>query len=154
MEVDSADEVLANWEQIKNDEKRRQSLMDDVPQGMSGVARAMKVQKRARSVGFDWKDGSDVFGALQVEIAELQVADGEQEVLHEIGDVLFTAVNLSRHMGVDPETALRASVDRFMSRFRSMERAFSETGAAMVDASPEEFDAAWHTAKVELTETS
>jgi tetrapyrrole methylase family protein/MazG family protein len=152
--VDNADEVLANWEQIKQDEKQRESLMDDVPQGMSGVARAMKVQKRARSVGFDWKDGTDVFGVLKAEIAELEAAEGHQDALHEIGDVLFTAINLSRHMGIDPETALRTSVDRFMSRFRSMERAFATKGSAMADASPEEFDAAWRSAKAESSEAS
>jgi tetrapyrrole methylase family protein/MazG family protein len=147
VEVDSADEVLANWEQIKQDEKQRTSLMDDVPLGMSGVARAMKVQKRARSVGFDWKDAGDVFGALRAEITELHEAEEAQDMLHEIGDVLFTAINLSRHMGIDPETALRTSVDRFMSRFRSMERAFSSTGSTMADASSEEFETAWRTAK-------
>jgi MazG family protein len=152
--VDNADEVLANWEQIKQDEKQRQSLMDDVPLGMSGVARAMKVQKRARSVGFDWKDGADVFGVLKAEIAELEAAEGPQDALHEVGDVLFTAINLSRHMGIDPETALRTSVDRFMSRFRSMERAFSATGSAMADASPKEFDAAWRSAKAKSSEAS
>ncbi len=152
--VDSADEVLANWEQIKQDEKQRQSLMDDVPQGMSGVARAMKVQKRARAVGFDWKGGADVFGVLKAEIAELEAAEGPQDALHEVGDVLFTAINLSRHMGIDPETALRTSVDRFMSRFRSMERAFAVEGSAMADASPEEFDAAWRSAKAESSEAS
>ncbi len=146
VDVDGADEVLANWEQIKRDEKQRESLMDDVPQGMSGVARAMKVQKRARSVGFDWKDGTDVFGALRAEITELETAE-QRDLLHEVGDVLFTAINLSRHMGIDPETALRASVERFMSRFRSMESAFSESGSLMSDATPEDFDVAWRTVK-------
>jgi tetrapyrrole methylase family protein/MazG family protein len=149
VQVQDADEVLANWEQIKQDEKRRESLMDDVPEGMSGVARAMKVQKRARSVGFDWKDGDDVFGALQFEIGELHGARDEADRLHEVGDVLFTAINLSRHMGIDPETALRMSVDRFMSRFRKMETAFSSASTKMADASPAEFDIAWGAAKAD-----
>jgi uncharacterized protein YabN with tetrapyrrole methylase and pyrophosphatase domain len=127
--------------------------MDDVPEGMSGVARAMKVQKRARSVGFDWKDGDDVFGALQAEISELQGAHSESDLLHEVGDVLFTAINLSRHMGIDPETALRLSVERFMSRFRSMETAFSSAGTKMVDASPAELDEVWRAAKAEESGT-
>ena len=151
--VESADEVLANWEEIKQEEKQRESLMDDVPHGMSGVARAMKVQKRARSVGFDRKDAVDVFGALQAEVTELQEAEDEKDMLHEVGDVLFTAINLSRHIGIDPETALRTSVDRFMSRFRSMERAFSSTGSTMADASPEEFETAWLAAKRAVTES-
>jgi tetrapyrrole methylase family protein/MazG family protein len=154
VELDSADAVLANWEQIKQEEKQRSSLMDDVPEGMSGVARAMKVQKRARSVGFDWKDGSDVFGALRAEINELQASEDEAELLHEVGDVLFTAINLSRHMGIDPETALRMSVERFMSRFRLMEAAFSSADVKMADASLEDMDDAWRTAKAEETQTS
>lgn len=149
VEVQDADEVLANWEQIKQDEKQRESLMDDVPGGMSGVARAMKVQKRARSVGFDWKDGTDVFGVMRAEIKELQAAEDEADRLHEVGDVLFTAVNLSRHLGIDPETALRMSVERFMSRFRSMESAFAASGLAMADATPEDLDRAWRMAKAD-----
>ena len=152
--VDGADEGLANWEQIKQDEKQRESLMDDVPEGMSGVARAMKVQKRARSIGFDWKDGDDVFAALRAEINELQGAQDEPEVLHEVGDVLFTAINLSRHMSIDPETALRMSVERFMSRFRSMEAAFSSVGMSMAGASQEELDRQWRAAKAGESESS
>ena len=147
VEVGGADEVLANWEQIKRDEKQRTSLMDDVPDGMSGVGRAMKVQKRARSVGFDWKASSDVFGVLKAEIRELENAADETDILHEVGDVLFTAINLSRHMEIDPETALRMSVERFMSRFRSMEVAFSTSGSDLADATDAELDAAWRAAK-------
>jgi tetrapyrrole methylase family protein/MazG family protein len=154
VEVHGADEVLANWEQIKQDEKKRTSLMDDVPTGMSGVARAMKVQKRARSVGFDWKDGRDVFGALRAEIVELEGCENDPDLLHEVGDVLFTAINLSRHMGIDPETALRMSVERFMERFRSMEGAFASSEMNMSDASPEEFESAWLGAKGEEAERS
>ena len=146
--VEGADEVLANWEQIKQDEKQRDSLMDDVPDGMPSVARAMKVQKRARSVGFDWEDADDVLGALRAEITELEMTEDETGLMHEVGDVMFTAINLSRHMGIDPETALRLSVERFMSRFRSMEDSFSSSGTTMVGASPAEFDAAWRRAKV------
>jgi tetrapyrrole methylase family protein/MazG family protein len=145
--VADADEVLANWEQIKQDEKQRSSLMDDVPEAMSGVARAMKVQKRARSVGFDWTESADVVGALRAEINELQGATGDQDRLHEVGDVLFTAINLSRHLDIDPEVALRRSVERFMSRFRSMEGAFSATKTNMADASPHDLAEAWREAK-------
>ncbi|MEN8240234.1 MAG: nucleoside triphosphate pyrophosphohydrolase, partial [Actinomycetota bacterium] len=121
--VGSPDEVLANWEEIKKAEKNRESLMDDIPSGMPGIARSLKVQKRARSTGFDWQSREDVIAVLRDEIDELVDAGADSDaVMHEIGDVLFTAVNLARHCDVDPEVALRASVERFRSRFRHMER--------------------------------
>jgi MazG family protein len=146
--VDSPDEVLANWEEIKQVEKNRESLMDDIPAGMPGIAQSLKVQKRARSVGFDWENSEGVISALRDEIDELIAADTDSEaVTHEIGDVLFTAVNLARHCDVDPEVALRAAVERFRARFRHMEKAFAEDSRSMRDADPQELEAAWEEAK-------
>jgi tetrapyrrole methylase family protein / MazG family protein len=146
--VDGADEVLVNWERIKQDEKQRASLMDDVPLGMPSIARAVKVQKRAASVSFDWRDPAGVFDALDDEIAELREARGDLEaVTDELGDVLFTVINLARHLRVDPETALRRSVDRFTDRFRMVETSFVEAGRRIEDASDEELDVAWQHAK-------
>jgi tetrapyrrole methylase family protein / MazG family protein len=146
--VSGPDEVLANWEEIKQVEKNRQSLMDDVPTVMPGIARSLKVQKRARSVGFDWHDREDVIAVLRSEIDELVAAGTDTEaVLHEVGDVLFTAVNLARHCDVDPEVALRGSVERFRSRFRLMEESFAQQGVSMRDASPGELEHAWQEAK-------
>ncbi|MGI9584511.1 MAG: nucleoside triphosphate pyrophosphohydrolase [Acidimicrobiia bacterium] len=146
--VDSAEEVLKNWEQIKQEEKSRDSLMDDIPVGMPAVARAMKAQKRAASTGFDWTDAEPVFAVLDDEIAELREADGNQsEVAEELGDVLFSAINLSRHLRVDPETALRGSVERFMDRFRIVERTYRDQGLAIADASQVELEKAWDAAK-------
>ncbi|MDK1017879.1 MAG: nucleoside triphosphate pyrophosphohydrolase [Actinomycetota bacterium] len=148
VEVADADEVLSNWEQIKKVEKSRESLMDDIPIGMPGVARAMKVQKRARSVGFDWEGADEVMTALKDEIDELIAAgDDKAAAREELGDVLFTVVNLSRHLGIDPEVALRASVDKFIARFKSMEREFASRSMDMVDASTAELEAAWLSAK-------
>jgi tetrapyrrole methylase family protein/MazG family protein len=146
--VEDADEVLKNWEQIKQEEKSRDSLMDDIPIGMPAVARAMKVQKRAASTGFDWSDPEPVFAVLHDEIAELREADGNQdEVAKELGDVLFSAINLSRHLRVDPETALRGSVERFMNRFRSVEDTYRNHGSTIAEASHAELEAAWDAAK-------
>jgi len=146
--VADADEVLANWEELKKSEKRRDSLMDDVPVGMPGIARAVKVQNRARSVGFDWSETEQVIGVLREEIDELVEAGSDREAAAgELGDILFSAVNVSRHLSIDPEAALRASVDRFMDRFRSMERTFAERRMSMRDASDAELEAAWLEAK-------
>jgi len=146
--VDGPDEVLANWEEIKQVEKNRDSLMDDIPSGMTGIARAMKVQKRARSVGFDWDDPEDVIAVLRSEIDELDEARPDDEAMAaELGDILFTAVNLARHVGVDPEIALRGSVDTFIERFRHMEASFERRSVSMRDASLEDLEVAWTEAK-------
>jgi len=149
--VDGPQEVLANWEEIKQEEKKRESLMDDIPSGMPGIAQSLKVQKRAGSVGFDWEDRGDVIEVLRSEIDELVDADTDPDaVMHEVGDVLFTAVNLARHCNVDPEVALRAAVERFRARFRLMERDFARDARSMRVASPEELEQAWEKAKKEV----
>lgn len=148
VEVGGPEEVLANWEQIKQEEKSRDSLMDDVPVGMPSIARAMKVQGRAASVSFDWDDAEPVYGALLAEIEELRAAAGDpQAQTNELGDVLFTVVNLARHITVDPELALRTSIERFMDRFRAMEQDLSASGESLHDQSPEALETAWHRAK-------
>ena len=149
--VEGVDEVLANWEEIKAVEKNRDSLMDDIPSGMTGIARAMKVQKRARSVGFDWEHVEDVIEVLRGEIDELiEARPDAAATAGELGDILFTAVNLARHVEVDPEIALRGSVDTFIERFRSMEAAFDSRSVSIRDATLEELEAAWSEAKSAL----
>ena len=146
--VSGPDEVLANWEEIKQTEKGRESLMDDIPVAMPGIARSLKVQKRARSVGFDWEQRADVIAVLRGEIDELVDAGTDSDaVMHEIGDVLFTTVNLARHYDVDPEVAMRAAVERFRSRFRHMERSFARDSQSMRAATPEALERAWQEAK-------
>ena len=149
VEATDADEVLANWEQIKKAEKNRESLMDDIPIGMPGVARAMKVQKRARSVGFDWDEPAKVVAALREELVELEdAADDAESVADELGDVMFTTVNLARHLGVDPEVALRSTVDKFVRRFRAMEQSFTDRSSDISNASAAELERAWESAKL------
>ncbi|MEZ5176458.1 MAG: nucleoside triphosphate pyrophosphohydrolase [Acidimicrobiia bacterium] len=145
-------EVRANWERLKVDEKHRESLMDDIPVGMSGVGRAHKVQLRAASVGFDWEDPVAVLDDLRSEIDELVAADSDDEVHHEVGDILFAAINVARLNGVDPETALRSSVNRFIERFRLMEQRFAAAGRTMSDAPMSDLDAEWDRAKQSLAD--
>ena len=145
--ADTADEVRGNWEQIKQDEKGRASLMDDIPVGMAAVSRALKAQKRASSVGFDWDDPEPIFAVLRAEIDEVAAATDPNEVAAELGDVIFSAINLARHLDVDPEAALRGSVDRFMVRFRAVEAELADRGLSVRDVSEAELDAAWSRAK-------
>jgi len=122
IEVDGAPEVSRNWEKIKQQEKQRESLMDDVPVAMPALARAAKLQRRASSVGFDWAEPAEVVPVLREELDELAAALGDTDaVAHELGDVLFTIVNLARHLHIDPEMSLRQAIDRFALRFRHME---------------------------------
>lgn len=122
--AETADEVASNWEAIKSAEKNEPggSLMDGVPEGMGGLERAAKLQRRAARVGFDWTDPSEVLSTLDAEVGELTAGlDGDGDPAAELGDILFTAVNLSRHLGVSPEVALRQATARFETRFRAME---------------------------------
>ena len=123
--ANSAEEVKANWEAIKEQERgSAASLMDGVPTGMPGLHRAAKIQRRAASVGFDWTSAAAVFDKVQEEIAELEVAlPDRSSAAHELGDLLFSVVNLARHLEIDPELALAAGIERFIARFRSMEAA-------------------------------
>lgn len=124
LSVSDADEVKQNWDRIKEDERGGPggSALDGVPEGMPAVQRAAKIQNRAAKVGFDWETASQVVPKVQEEVAELEEAmGGKGDVTAELGDLLFSVVNLARHLGVDPELALRRATDRFAGRFRRME---------------------------------
>lgn len=140
--------VLVNWERLKEDEKQRASLMDDIPRAAPSLARAEKMQRRVRSVGFDWENAAPVFDKVREELAELAAAGPDPAaVLAEIGDVLFSVVNLARHVGVDPELALGDACNRFAGRIRAMEQEATSTGKPLGDHSPAELDELWQHAK-------
>jgi ATP diphosphatase len=153
-----ADAVLRNWEQIKRAEKQasaadQSSMLDDIPRTMPAMLEAGKLGSRASKVGFDWPNAEGLFDKLQEEIAELQaeLAQPEQsaatrEVEEELGDLLFTAVNLARHLKLDPESALRASNAKFRRRFAAMESA-AGCRDALAACSPSELDELWNQAK-------
>ncbi|MFQ5554996.1 MAG: nucleoside triphosphate pyrophosphohydrolase, partial [Acidimicrobiia bacterium] len=146
-----ADTVLANWEQIKQDEKGRGSLMDDLPSSLPASARADKLQRRAAAVGFDWDSASPVLAKLGEEVDELRAVEADPERgAHELGDVFFSAVNVARHLGVDAELVLRAANNRFESRFRHVEAAALASGRSLSEHSLEEMDAMWELAKEAL----
>ena len=149
--ADDADTVIRNWEEIKGEEKRRDSLMDDIPAAMPSLIRADKVQRRAKSVGFDWDDPDPVFAKIREELDEL-VAEAHDPVraTEEFGDLLFAAVNLSRHLGVDPELALADANDRFVARIRHMELAAAATGTSLGDLELAQLDTLWEQAKSAL----
>lgn len=147
------DQVEVNWESIKNAERgltetdgNAVSVLDDVPRALPALDRARKLQKRAASIGFDWTGISPVFDKLQEEIDELQkaVTDSDTEAVEaELGDVLFTCVNLSRHLKVNAESALRGSNKRFEQRFRYVEKRARQED----DTSPEQLELWWESSK-------
>ncbi len=157
--------VLRNWEQIKQGEKRANgaiaaSALDAIPRSMPAMMEARKLGSKAAKVGFDWPDVEGLFEKLQEEIAELQAELGNNEaaelkkpveaanprVEEELGDLLFTAVNLARHLKVDAESALSAANRKFRARFRTME---ANAGGfdALASLTPAELDALWNRAK-------
>jgi len=156
VQVSGSDEVLRNWERIKADEKvgrQRQSVMDGVPKELPALMKALEVSQRAVKVGFEWERMEDLWAKLHEEIQELRQAvdaDEPEAVLSEVGDLLFTVVNVARWLKVDPEEALRLMVARFAARFRYMEGKLAEQGRAMADASLSELDALWNEAKLSL----
>ena len=140
--ADSAAHVVANWERLKKDEKGRESLLDGVPRSLPSLARSHQLQQRAAGAGFDWPDVAGVAAKVREELAEALADDADP--VHEIGDLLFSAVNLARHFAVDPEQALRSAADRFERRFRAIEAEGDLSGLSL-----EEMDARWERAKDE-----
>jgi tetrapyrrole methylase family protein/MazG family protein len=146
----TADDVVSQWDEIKRREgkpPRGPSLLDGAPKGLPALAQAQHVQTRAARVGFDWVKAEDVVGKLDEELAELRdtlVSRDRDRMAHELGDVLFTVVNLARRLNLDPESALRGSIARFASRFAHMER---EAGRPLADLAASELDRLWDRAK-------
>jgi XTP/dITP diphosphohydrolase/ATP diphosphatase len=162
-EVADSDAVLRNWEQIKQSEKKistsgQSSMLDDIPRAMPAMLEAGKLGSRAAKVGFDWPDTDGLFDKLQEEIgelkAELSPSSGSQStpaIEAEFGDLLFTAVNLARHLKVDPESALRATNAKFRRRFAAMESAAGGPDA-LAASTPSELDLLWNQAKNAISE--
>ena len=143
------------WEAAKAREREdkggeRHRVLDDVPLALPALLRATKLQKRAARVGFDWPEAAQVLDKIAEEIAELRAELAEADagrLSDEIGDLLFAAVNLARHLGIDAETSLRASNAKFERRFASVEDALRARGRRLEDASLEEMEALWQQAK-------
>ncbi|MCH7944997.1 MAG: nucleoside triphosphate pyrophosphohydrolase [Armatimonadetes bacterium] len=146
-----AEEVLKNWDRIKQNEKgdRPQSVLAGVPQAMPALLRAHEISKRAARCGFEWPDIDSVWRKMKEEEHELReaVKGGDPAaVAQEVGDLLFTAVNIARWAGVEPEDALRTMLDRFVRRFQAMERMAE---GPLADLGPAAWDNLWERAKAE-----
>lgn len=167
------DQVYSNWEQIKKSERqqagRSESVLDGVPKTLPALLRAFQIQARASRVGFDWPQNGDgvhqVMDKVKEEIEELTDAYGTREkrageadqaamqrhLEDEMGDVLFSLVNLARFLKVNPEDAMRRATDRFADRFHFIEAEASRTGRALESMTLAEMDALWEKAKQKLS---
>jgi len=150
----SAEQQTADWEKIKAAEragKKQGRTLDGVASGLPALTRAVKLQKRAARVGFDWPDTTQVIDKIKEEAAELVEARDtltQTEVEEEYGDLLFVVANLGRHLGVDPEAALRGTNAKFTRRFEAIEDALAAEGKSPSESDLAEMDALWDAAKL------
>jgi len=153
VKADTSEQVLANWEAIKKKEKKLDSqtgVLKDVPKNLPALMRSYKVQQKAAQVGFDWDDIKDVFTKVDEEINELKEAyrSGDKEkISNELGDTLFSIVNLARFLDVQPELALSNTVNKFIKRFEYVEKQSAEQGKKLEEMSLAEMDELWNKAK-------
>ncbi len=148
-EVTGAEEVKVNWEKLKMKEGRI-SVLDGVPKEMPALLRAHRLQEKASKVGFDWKHRDDAWKKVEEETGELHEAlarGNAPEAEAELGDLLFAIVNYSRFLEINPEHALRRTIEKFTRRFQYVERTLKESGKDIHASTLEEMDALWNQAK-------
>jgi tetrapyrrole methylase family protein/MazG family protein len=148
VQVKNAEEVVQNWEAIKKGERQAEaSILDSVPRQMPALAYSQDIQRRAAQTGFDWENIDGVIDKLAEEVREFKNARNQEEKFEEFGDMFFTLVNVSRRMGVDPETALRQANRKFYQRFSYMEKLCRERGLDLNKLSLDEQNKLWEEAK-------
>lgn len=153
VKVDTTDDVLDNWDTIKRKSKGQKtqgSAMEKIPKELPALMRAQKIQSKAKKAGFDWEDISGAYEALESEVSELKAAaqSGDKEsVTDEMGDVLFSAVNIARFLDVDAEEALTGSNNKFIERYLITEKLAAQRNINMKETSIEELDELWKEAK-------
>ncbi|MBT5000700.1 MAG: nucleoside triphosphate pyrophosphohydrolase [Tateyamaria sp.] len=150
----SVEQQIDDWENIKAEErstKKHIGVLDGIASNLPALSRALKLQKRAARVGFDWPNTDHVLAKISEESAELIEARetlNKDNMIDEMGDLLFVIANLSRHLNIDPEEALRRTNAKFVRRFNSIEYALSQMGKKPEDSSLEEMDDLWNDAKM------
>ena len=139
-----------SWEKAKQKEKKRKNLLDGVPKKLPALTRARRIQEKAANVGFDWKKIQPVWGKVEEELEELREVVSEKDpekIKDEMGDVLFSLVNLSRFLEISPEDALRMTISKFENRFAKVEKELKKRGKEFSDSNLEEMDEIWNSVK-------
>ena len=152
VKADDAEQVLVNWEKLKNEERKAEnkSVLAGVPQSLPALLKASRLTEKAARVGFDWRQTEDVFEKIDEEIGELRqaIAGGDAANVHdEIGDLLFTIANIARKLNVSGEEALQSANRKFTRRFTAMESKVRESGRNLDQLTLEQMDALWDEAK-------
>ena len=148
VEVSGADEVLHNWEALKREERDEgASMLESVPKELPSLSYSQEIQRRVARVGFDWEDSEGVIEKLVEEAKELEDAEDQKQKASEFGDLLFTLANLATHWGIELESALRETNQRFSRRFAYMEEVAHSRGTNVGELSFEEQNALWEEAK-------
>lgn len=152
IEVADEEEVKSNWEKIKLQEKADNpdaSVLDGVPKSLPSLVKAVRIQDKARGVGFDWEEPHQVWDKVQEELGELktEVEKGSDKIEEEFGDVLFSLINYSRFIGINPEDALEKTNKKFIKRFRYLEAESKKDGKDLAKMSLDEMDTYWNRAK-------
>ncbi len=149
VEANDEETVKANWEKLKLKEGKK-SVLEGVPRSLPALVKATRIQDKARGVGFDWEETQQVWAKLREEVGELEaeVAKGDQTKIEaEFGDVLFSLINVSRFLKVDPESALERTNKKFIRRFQYLEESIKEHGLSWEEMSLSEMDRFWDEAK-------
>lgn len=152
VKVDNEDQVKENWEKLKLKEGNK-SILAGVPKSLPAMVKATRIQEKARAVGFDWEDKSQVWEKVNEELGELKFEidnNSSQEKLEdELGDVLFSMINYARFLNLDPESALERTNKKFIKRFNYLEAESKKDGKELSDMSLEEMDVYWEKAKLQ-----
>ena len=144
-------DVKKSWEVSKQKEKQRNSILDGVPKNLPALIRARRIQEKAADVGFDWSALSPILEKVDEEIDELKEAvilNDPENIKDEMGDVLFSLVNLSRFLNINPEEALRMTISKFQTRFSQVEKELKNRGKSLSDSTLEEMDEIWNLVKI------
>ena len=148
VEAKDAEQVLVNWEKLKNEERKAEDK--SVPQALPALLKASRLTEKAARVGFDWRQAEDVFAKIDEEVHELREAIGgknPQDIHEEIGDLLFSIANIARKLDVNAEEALQSANRKFKRRFESMERSVRSEGRNLDQLTLEQMDTLWDEAK-------
>jgi len=149
VKVNGNKDITRNWEAIKLQEGRN-SVLEGVPKNLPELHKAFRMQEKVSKVGFDWEKREDVWDKVKEEISELQQAEAngnKKELEEEMGDLIFSIVNYSRFIGINPENALRRTNEKFMKRFKFVEKKIGELNKSITDSNLEEMDKFWEESK-------
>jgi MazG family protein len=156
VKINDSEEVKKQWAQIKLEEgktSKTSKIIQKVPQSQPALLRAYRIGERVAKVGFDWENTGQVLDKFDEELHEFRQAmnsANKEEMEDELGDLLFTLVNVARHLNISPEDALRGTMDKFTRRFTHIENEIEEKGQNMLDLSIEQLEALWQASKKEV----